>query len=630
MAVQIKNPNYDPNNPNSKRFISLSGVTDVQNDFNTFMEPFDLLDTATVNNSFVGQKQRDLSDLTVTANSTPNISSALSGISIGKDGKVQTKTPTIPTPSAPSTPTADIYTVQSGDTLGALASKFGTTVQEIVKVNGISNPNLINVGQKLTIPTGGAPTTGGTGAPSAPTGTPTSKEATANFIAETAKTGRLSNEDMANLANEAGKAGLSPSEFMDIISANALPTEEESREIRNKLGIPDLIDTAFEKPSKSTIETYRELYSMAGLTTIKGQIKEINDSINKKRADLVTATGELNENPWISQATRAGRLRNLQELAFADINNDLEAKQQYLDLYDQGVDEIERQIGFITGDQELERALTVDKLNFLLTEAERDEELISRNLITEGLRTVPDFLKGTQDREALQQQRELALRQASKTTPNITINGQGVDYSEEDAINRTENYMLSILENSAGGKAMDVSSRDTLRKSVTVVNQLSDLASNLEGESVDPILGIIRSNNPYDEKAQLIQAQLTSIIPNLARGVYGEVGVLTEADVELYRQTIPNLKTTEDTKNLLMAMTVRTVQRGLEDQLELSAQTGLDVSGLIPIYNRLQQTVTDINGRLGISADDTRRASASTTAVDNYLDTLDFSNLGSI
>ena len=45
------------------------------------------------------------------------------------------------------------YTVKKGDTLTAIASKYNTTVNEIVKLNPIiKNPNLINIGWKLTIP----------------------------------------------------------------------------------------------------------------------------------------------------------------------------------------------------------------------------------------------------------------------------------------------------------------------------------------------------------------------------------------------------------------------------------------------------------------------------------------------
>lgn len=47
------------------------------------------------------------------------------------------------------------YTVKKGDTLTAIAKKYGVTVNNIVAANGIKNPNLIYAGQVLTIPTGG-------------------------------------------------------------------------------------------------------------------------------------------------------------------------------------------------------------------------------------------------------------------------------------------------------------------------------------------------------------------------------------------------------------------------------------------------------------------------------------------
>ncbi|MCB8818802.1 RHS repeat-associated core domain-containing protein [Desulfosporosinus shakirovi] len=46
------------------------------------------------------------------------------------------------------------YTVKSGDTLWDIAQTYGTSVDAIANANGISNPNLINVGQKLLIPSG--------------------------------------------------------------------------------------------------------------------------------------------------------------------------------------------------------------------------------------------------------------------------------------------------------------------------------------------------------------------------------------------------------------------------------------------------------------------------------------------
>lgn len=52
---------------------------------------------------------------------------------------------------APSTPTTGTYTVKAGDTLYSIAVRYKTTVSRLVQVNNISNPNVLSVGQKLTI-----------------------------------------------------------------------------------------------------------------------------------------------------------------------------------------------------------------------------------------------------------------------------------------------------------------------------------------------------------------------------------------------------------------------------------------------------------------------------------------------
>lgn len=44
-----------------------------------------------------------------------------------------------------------VYTVKKGDTLSAIAKKYGTTVNNLVKINNIKNPNLIYPGQKIKI-----------------------------------------------------------------------------------------------------------------------------------------------------------------------------------------------------------------------------------------------------------------------------------------------------------------------------------------------------------------------------------------------------------------------------------------------------------------------------------------------
>ena len=55
-----------------------------------------------------------------------------------------------------------IHVVQAGETLSSIAQRYGTTVQAIMAANGLANANLVYVGQRLRIPGASAGTSAGT------------------------------------------------------------------------------------------------------------------------------------------------------------------------------------------------------------------------------------------------------------------------------------------------------------------------------------------------------------------------------------------------------------------------------------------------------------------------------------
>ncbi len=72
------------------------------------------------------------------------------------EGGEETPAPVEPTPVPPGGPT--VHVVQPGENLFRIAMRYNTTVEAIAQENGITNPRLIRVGQKLRIPSGeGAP-----------------------------------------------------------------------------------------------------------------------------------------------------------------------------------------------------------------------------------------------------------------------------------------------------------------------------------------------------------------------------------------------------------------------------------------------------------------------------------------
>ncbi len=74
-------------------------------------------------------------------------------ISVGQELKLED------TPTVTSAPIAgpEIYTVKSGDTLGRIASNHNTTVADLARINSIANPDRISVGQELKLRESTAP-----------------------------------------------------------------------------------------------------------------------------------------------------------------------------------------------------------------------------------------------------------------------------------------------------------------------------------------------------------------------------------------------------------------------------------------------------------------------------------------
>ncbi len=64
----------------------------------------------------------------------------------------QPSPPPAPTPVPLATPRPTTYRVRPGDSLSGIAAKFGTSAVALARLNKITNPSLIRVGQVLTLP----------------------------------------------------------------------------------------------------------------------------------------------------------------------------------------------------------------------------------------------------------------------------------------------------------------------------------------------------------------------------------------------------------------------------------------------------------------------------------------------
>lgn len=499
----VKNPLYDPNNQASSRYVDRSQLT-------IGLNPTDQkIEKLSGSTKLSDMLQMNTSNLLGNTNVSPAWRNALSGYSIGANGQlVQTS------PQQTQTNTR----TQPGQVGANTVPNTPNTVSSTGRATSITAP-------QQTVPSYDPSVTG------------TAIDPT-----------RLNGEELKDLATRAGQAGLSLDDYIGLVNQNAGLTSEDSAGIREELGIDAARDKALAAPTESLEDMYRNLYKNVGLNDVKKSIAELDARINQKRDDFNKVEGEIRNNPWLSSASRRGRLKNAAELALADIENDLVERQQALDLYDQGVSEIERQIGFAISDRNLQRELDTEQLNFLLNEAERREGLAVNDKAIQGLRNVPDFIQGRRDEQLRQEALAAAV---SGDATGLLENATDVELADLET-----GFIASSDLTSDQAKKLDA-----IRVGEKLVDQIEDLYwSAVGGEfSEDGTLtgeyqgagagvfsrvkGVGREIGQFaglNQKQAIYENFLNSNRAPIAKGIKGESGNLAENEQKQALKAFPS------------------------------------------------------------------------------------------
>lgn len=228
-------------------------------------------------------------------------------------------------------------------------------------------------------------------------------------------------------------------------------------------------------------------------------------------------------------------------------------------------------------DAEVERQLTVlqtayDFVNDDMTEAEKVQAEQAFKVKFENLQTA-------NDKEIAAYKESITGSQFTSSPSDIAVAGGGI---------------YDIMASSAQfDKVLSQTERTSMTKALNVAGQLGNLSDlvNLDSEQYGPIIGRIRGLNPFDTNAQEFKALIQGTVPNLARGIYGEVGVLTDTDIKNYAQTLPTLSSTEEVQDAMLGLTLKLVRDSVRNQLSVAAQNGIDVSGNVAILDQLDSTV---------------------------------------
>lgn len=138
------------------------------------------------------------------------------------------------------------------------------------------------------------------------------------------------------------------------------------------------------------------------------------------------------------------------------------------------------------------------------------------------------------------------------------------------------------------GKIPSDTTSKSFSKAATAKRNVVRLANLIEDiGTTGPVVGRFRSANPYDDRVVEFNNLVRQTVPGLARGIFGEVGVLTDADIKNYTATIANPNLTLDqartaTKNLLT-----TINLSIEDQLQIERAAGRATRDLTAYFSTI-------------------------------------------
>jgi hypothetical protein len=117
-----------------------------------------------------------------------------------------------------------------------------------------------------------------------------------------------------------------------------------------------------------------------------------------------------------------------------------------------------------------------------------------------------------------------------------------------------------------------------LKNTAFSINKIRLLADSISSLKKGPIAGRIFGKNPYDTELQALDRLVNQTVPSMARGVFGEVGVLTDEDVERYKKMLTNVKEDPAVAGVILDELQEKIASAYNITVDTYAQGGRDVS----------------------------------------------------
>jgi murein DD-endopeptidase MepM/ murein hydrolase activator NlpD len=203
-------------------------------------------------------------------------------------------------------------------------------------------------------------------------------------------TGAATVDSYQDFARSAAQAGLGVEDYLKYITSGV--SADERNKINSGLGIPEVYKQLF-TPAPKTQDLYNNAYSQAGLGDLKAKIESKLAEVNRIQSLYTEKGGKVNENPFLSEASRIGRLRVLDDKRLQEIGNLNNELQSMQDLYNNGVNEVNSVVSRSAQDFSNNQQTNALKLTYLQQQAEQQLSDLKDTKTKAAYKYLPDYLK---------------------------------------------------------------------------------------------------------------------------------------------------------------------------------------------------------------------------------------------
>jgi hypothetical protein len=260
---------------------------------------------------------------------------------------------------------------------------------------------------------------------------------------------------------------------------NDFTTDPVNQSILEKYGItaPKVSDN----PVTSYADTYKQLLGTMGITNIKSEFEKTQQKFTDLQTELNDKISEVNDDPWLTEGVRVGRIRSLQDKYEGRLQILTDQQKLYQSMYEQGVQEAQFVANAAFNQQQFDAQQSFNMAQLALQEQEARDNLRSTNL-RDQLAIAQEMRQAASDRSA---NTEASIENA-RLNLKMIADMFGADVfknmsaSEKQKWEKDANLPLGTLDNQVlTTSELDTSVQEVNGRKVLINNQTGDVIRDL-------------------------------------------------------------------------------------------------------------------------------------------------------